>query len=351
MSLAGAASIASWSCHWRATFGIPCGVMLRHPLHVLLALAALGFCAGCQSNLAQLNEPALFDLVGHTQELPTATETAQAPDISPLPRLPLAPAGEAGPSNDRDWIPEHRILASATREGDKLNVKNVRHAEFFSYRDCLVDYDDRTYDLAQLQSVDFIMIPFNESRALAHTLLSFGFANGDYLGVSVEVRLERGESYSPTLGLFGQFELIYVVADERDLIRVRTEYRNVDVLVYRTKATPDQARHLLVDVMKRVNKLHDKPEYYDTFSNNCTTNIVRHINKLAPDSIPSDYRVLLPGFADNLAYELGLIDNSRPFAEVKQRARVNDLALRYKDDPHFSQRIRGEPVRQASREP
>jgi Domain of unknown function (DUF4105) len=323
--------------------------MVRSLLAVALALAALPLCTGCRASLSQVNEPARLDLVSHSQELPTDVETIQAPALPPLPKLPLpdlplAGTQPTGPSNDRDWIPEHRFLASATLDGERLHVKNVRNAEFFSYRDCLVDYYDRTYDLSQLQSVDFIMIPFNETRALAHTLLSFGFANGDYLGVSVEVRLERGESYSPTLGLFGQFELIYVVADERDLIRVRTEYRNVDVLVYRTKATPDQARRLLVDVMRRVNKLHDEPEHYDTLTNNCTTNIVRHINTLAPGSVPTDYRVLLPGFADNLAYELGLIDNSRPFAEVKQRARVNDLALRYKDDPHFSQRIRGERV-------
>ncbi|MCI0358979.1 MAG: DUF4105 domain-containing protein, partial [Planctomycetaceae bacterium] len=306
---------------------------------------ALPLCAGCRSNLAQVDDPLPLSLVSHAQELPTGAETAKPPALPPLPKLPLPGTEPSGPTNDRDWIAEHRVLASATLDGSQLHVKNVRNAEFFSYRDCLVDYYDRTYDLSQIQSVDFIMIPFNETRALAHTLLSFGFANGDYVGVSVEVRLERGESYSPTLGLFGQFELIYVVADERDLIRVRTEYRNVDVLVYRTKATPDQARRLLVDVMRRVNKLHDQPEYYDTLTNNCTTNIVRHINTLAPDSIPTDYRVLLPGFADNLAYELGLIDNSRPFAEVKQRARVNDLALRYKDDPRFSQRIRGERVR------
>lgn len=293
----------------------------------------------------------MLDLVGHAEHLPTSQPIVQAPPLLPLSALPIGGAQSSGPTNDRDWIPEHRVLASATLENNKLHVKNVRNAEFFSYRDCLVDYYDRTYDLAQLQSVDFIMIPFNESRALAHTLLSFGFANGDYLGVSVEVRLERGESYSPTMGLFGQFELIYVVADERDLVRVRTEYRNVDVLIYRTKATPDQSRKLLVDVMRRVNKLHDEPEFYDTLSNNCTTNIVRHINTLSPGSIPSDYRVLLPGFADNLAYELGLIDNSRPFDEVKRRARINELALRYKHDPQFSQRIRGQSVRQASLEP
>jgi len=209
-----------------------------------------------------------------------------------------------------------------------------------------VDYYDQTYDLSQLKSVDFVMIPFNDARYLAHTMLSFGFENGDYVGVSVEVRLEKGESYDAAIGLFNQFELIYVVADERDLIRVRTEYRDVDVLIYPTKATPEQGRKLFADIMKRVNKLKDEPEYYDTLSNNCTTNIVQHINTLTPDAIPHDFRVLLPGYADNLAYDLGLIDNSVPFAEARRRARVNDLALRYRDDLHFSQRIRGQDVPQ-----
>ncbi len=277
---------------------------------------------------------------------PTADATAESPAASSQRGSvrSLFGGGSPVPSNDHDWVAEHQKLAYARLQGNQLQIENVRHAEFFSYRDCLVEYDNRTYDLSQLRTVDFVMVPFNESPALAHTMLSFGFADGEYLGVSVEVRLEKGESYSPTLGLFGQFELIYVIADERDLIRVRTEYRDVDVLVYRTNATPEQARRLLVDVMRRVNKLHDEPEFYDTLSNNCTTNIVRHINTLAPGSIPSDYRILLPGFADQLAYDLGLIDRSRPFAEVRKRARINDLALRYKDDPQVSQRIRGERV-------
>jgi hypothetical protein len=311
---------------------------------VAAGLALCAAAAGCQANLARVNQSGPLAQALHLAESPRGATAAAAGEVPLLPRLPLLAPHQSGPTNDRDWVPEHQVLAHAEIDGDRLTVHNVRNCEFFSYRDCLVDHYDKTYDLSQLQSVDFIMVPFNETPALAHTMLSFGFANGEYLGISVEVRLERGESYSPTLGLLGQFELIYVVADERDLIRVRTEYRNVDVLVYRTKATPQMARRLLVEVMQRVNKLHDEPEYYDTLSNNCTTNIVRHINQLVPGSVPSDIRVLLPGFADNLAWELGLIDNSRPFDEVKRRARVNELALRYKEDPHFSQRIRGERV-------
>jgi hypothetical protein len=248
------------------------------------------------------------------------------------------------PSNDRDWIVEHKVLASAEMKGEQVTVHNVRDAEFFTYRDCLVDYYDKTFAINDVQSVDFIVIPFNEQRALAHTLLSFGFADGERLGVSVEVRLERGEEYHPATGLLGQFELMYVVASEKDLIRVRTEHRKCDVYAYRGQATPQQCQTLLIDVLRRVNQLHDKPELYDSISNNCTTNIVQHINRLVPGKIPQDYRVLLPGFSDQLAYDLKLIDTSLPFEEVKRRARVNDLALKYRDDPNFSARIRGERV-------
>jgi hypothetical protein len=248
------------------------------------------------------------------------------------------------PSNDRDWIVEHKVLASAEMKGEQVTIHNVRDADFYTYRDCLVDYYDKTFAISDVQNVDFVVVPFNEQRALAHTLLSFGFADGDRVGVSVEVRLERGEEYHPASGLLGQFELIYVVASEKDLIRVRTEHRKCDVYAYRSVATPQQCQQLLIDMLRRVNQLRDKPELYDSISNNCTTNIVQHINHLAPGKVPQDYRVLLPGFSDQLAYDLKLIDTSLPFEEVKRRARVNDLVQKYRDDPNFSARIRGERV-------
>jgi len=316
---------------------------MPRPLVILLALLALH--AGCASvRPQQANKPAeaalasyLTDIVPPKLDLPDW----QAPQLD----LSFLDPEARKPSNDRDWVEEQRVLASAHIDGDKVHIKNVRNAEFFSYRDCLVDYYDKTYDLTKIQTVDFVMIPFANNKAIAHTLLSFGFEGGDYVGVSVEVRLEKGESYNATVGLLGQFELMYVVADERDLLPVRPEYRNVDVLLYRTKATPAQARSLFVDVMQRVNQLHDHPEFYDTLRNNCTTNIVRHINKLAPERIPYDYRVLLPGYADSLAYELGLIDNTLPFDEVRRRAVVSDRILAHKADARFSQLIRGEKLR------
>jgi hypothetical protein len=171
-------------------------------------------------------------------------------------------------------------------------------------------------------------------------MLSFGFGQGTYLGVSAEIRVERGESYSAALGLARQFELTYVLADERDLLPVRVKHRKADVYIYRTTATPQQSQAMFKDVMARVNQLAQTPEFYDTLSNNCTTNIVRHVNALRPDRVPYDARVLLPGYADQLAYELGLLDNRLPFKEMKRRAWANERIVKYENSPDFSARIR-----------
>ena len=171
-------------------------------------------------------------------------------------------------------------------------------------------------------------------------MLSFGFAGNDYLAVSVEIRRERGEEYQTLAGFFRQYELIYVVGDERDLIKLRTNYRKDDVYIYRTRATHEQIRRMFVDVFQRVNKLCQEPEFYNTLGNNCTTNIVRHVDNLWPDRVPYDYRVMLPGLTAKLAFDLGLLETDVSFEETKQRAWINDLAQQYADSPDFSARIR-----------
>jgi len=236
--------------------------------------------------------------------------------------------------------PEQARLATAEFDGDRVTVYNIRNCRYPTAENPVVEYFDKTFDLGELDSVDFITVPFPDLPGVGHTMLSFGFGGQDYVAVSVEIRREKGEEYSPWRGFLRQYELIYVVGDERDLIRLRTEHDMNDVHVYRTRATPAQARELFEDVMQRVNQLAERPEFYHTLANNCTTNIRQHINRLSPDRIPYDYRVLLPGHSDKLAYELGLLDTDTSFEETKRRARVNYLAYVHRDDPDFSVKIR-----------
>lgn len=244
------------------------------------------------------------------------------------------------PSNDRDWSPDLAILPFADVGEDKVTVRNIRHCAYESDSDYAVNYYDKQFDLRKTRGVDFIIVPFKDTPSLAHTMLSFGFEDGEHVVVSAEARLEKGEKYSPILGELRQYELMYVVADERDAILRRTKHRDADVYVYRTIATPEQTRVLFLDVMQRVNELAEVPEFYDTLSNNCTTNIVRHLNRIRPGRVPYDVRALLPGFSDGLAYEIGLLDTSLPFQEARRRARVTEIANQSADSPHFSALIR-----------
>jgi hypothetical protein len=244
------------------------------------------------------------------------------------------------PSNDRDWTPEEAVLARADFRGNRVTVHNIRDCRWRTLDDFALSYYDRTFDLDKLRGVDFVVVPFNEMPSIGHTMLSFDFADGDCLAVSVEIRRERGEAFSDIKGFFRQYELMYVVATERDVIGRRVDCDLCDVYLYHSTATPKQARELFVDVMRRVNKLDREPEFYNTLTNNCTTNIRNHINHLNPDRVPYDYRVLLPGYSDRLAYDLGLIEPHGSFEETRLRARVNYLAYLHRDDPDFSRAIR-----------
>jgi hypothetical protein len=245
------------------------------------------------------------------------------------------------PSNERDWSPDQAKLPKAEFQGNSVTVRNVRNCRYRTADEYDVQWYDKTYDLTKLDEVDFIVVPFPEMPSGAHTFLSFGFEGKEYVAVSVEVRKQRGDpGFSVERSLVKPYEIMYVVGDERDLIGLRTNYRLDDVYVYRTTASPLAAQALFRDVMERVNGLAEKPEFYNVATNNCTTNVRRHVNDISPDRVPYNVDVLLPGYADKLAYDSGLIEKHGTFEQTKAAARVNRLAYVHRDDPDFSQKIR-----------
>jgi len=244
------------------------------------------------------------------------------------------------PSNDRDWEPDLARLARAEIDGDRVRIRNIRNCDYRSADDFTVRYHDRTFDLSKLRSVDYIISYWGEVRAMAHTFLTFGFEGGDHVAVSIEARREKGEQYGPVAGLFKQFELIYVVGEERDLIRVRTNFRNERVYLYPTRITPAEARLLFLDYLGRVNDLAESPEFYCTIGSNCTTNLVDHLNVLPRLHIPYQMKILLNGYTDELAYERGEVRKKRPFEEWREAHAISEVAKRCGDDADFSRRIR-----------
>lgn len=244
------------------------------------------------------------------------------------------------PSNDRDWAADQAVLPWAEIDGREIRVHNIRNATYRTAGDYDVAWYDKTYHLDRLESLWFIVEPFAGWEGPAHTFVSFGFAGGEYLAVSVEIRKEKGEEFSVWKGLLRQYEIMYVLGDERDLIKLRSNFRGDDVYVYPVRAPREGMERMLLAMLGRANRLRERPEHYNTLTSTCTTNIVRHVNQIDPERIPYRYEVFLPGFSDRLAYDLGLIDTDLPFEQARARFKINERARRWADSPDFSTRIR-----------
>lgn len=254
-----------------------------------------------------------------------------------------AATGEAvfqPPSHDRLWRLEQAVLPYVVMDRKRVTVHNVRQCRWRSEESKEVRHTDWEFAWEDVQGVDFVVVPFRDMPLLAHTMLSFRLADGRCLVLSVEARLERGEEYSLVGGAARQFELIYVLGDEPDLYGLRAEIRRDDVYLYETRASGADAARLLRDVLERVQQLAAQPEYYDSLTNNCTSNLVHHLNRTRLGQLPADWRSQLPGQSDRLAYSLGLLKTTLPFEETRRRAWISSRIRQHLGDPAFSQRIR-----------
>jgi len=244
-------------------------------------------------------------------------------------------------SNDRDWQPDVSVTPHATVNGDLVTIHGVRNFDYRSESDFTPRWEDRTYDLRKLDSADIIAVYWSD-KAVAHIMVSFGFQDEDYLAVSIETRKEKGESYSTLAGFFRRYELHYVVADERDVIRVRTTYRQPqeDVYIYRTRTPQRNIRRSFLDYLQAMNDMCVHPRFYNTLTTNCTTTVLMH-TRMNPESPPMSWKILLSGYLPDYLYELGRIDTAKPFADLEKLSRVNERAQAAdKDDASFSQRLR-----------
>jgi hypothetical protein len=244
------------------------------------------------------------------------------------------------PSNDRAWQTDVDRTAWAEISGDSVTIHNVRNFRYRSEFDYQPNWETRSYDLSRIQGAD-IFITFWGSPWIAHPIVSFAFADGQHVAFSVETRKVTGQEYSAVKGFFRQYELIYIVADERDVVRLRTNYRTgEEVYLYHTTATDAAARAIFLDYLKGLNALHETPQFYNALTSNCTTNIRVH-SSAATAALPRwDWRLLLNGKSDEFAYENGRLAGDLPFEELKARAHINDAARAADQDADFSARIR-----------
>jgi hypothetical protein len=241
-------------------------------------------------------------------------------------------------SNKGDWQPDLAVLPMADISGNTVTIHNIRNCDYRTETDFDVRHYDKTFNLDDLRTVDLYLVTWG-SPHIAHTMVSFGFSSGDFVCFSIETRKQKGQGYSALKGLFRQFTITYIVADERDLVRLRTNYRKDELArLYRIRMTPEQGRRLFLDYLRRANNLAAHAEWYNAVSDNCTTAI--RTQRAADERQPWDWRMLINGHLDELLYERGTIATNLPFAELKEKCLINARAQAADKDPDFSKRIR-----------
>lgn len=245
------------------------------------------------------------------------------------------------PQLHRDWRPEVAVLPRAYVSGDDVRIVGVRDFSYRSVSDFTPRYLEREVKLSSLAGVDFY-ISYWMPGPVGHTFLSFTFQDAEPISISIEARPESHEGFAPVGSLFKQFELIYVVGEERDVVGVRTNHRGEDVYLYRIQTTPENARQLFLIYLERINELAEKAEFYHLLSNNCTLNIVRYANAVGPAGARFDIRHYLNGLFDSYLYQRQLLDGSMPLEDLRRQGQINRAAQAAGAAEDFSERIRAQ---------
>ncbi len=241
--------------------------------------------------------------------------------------------------NDRIWSPDVAVLPWAEIDGDRLVVHNIRCCDYRSETDFTVRHRDDTFDLSRLTGVDLFHVYWG-SPSIAHTMLSFGFDDGRQLCLSVETRREQGEVYDALKGFFRQYELMYVFADETDLVKLRTNHRGETVYMYPLMVPIEGARAVLVEYLNAATDLRENPQWYNALTDNCTTTLIGHSRRTATPEARFDWRWILNGHLHEVMHERGTIDSSVPLDELRSRCLINDRAVACPDGADFSRHIR-----------
>jgi len=245
------------------------------------------------------------------------------------------------PSHERDWSPDQAVMPNVEfLDKGKIQIKNIRNIHYRTTRDYDLRYYDREIDIDDLDSAWLAISPFSGFGA-AHAFLSFGFKDGTFIAVSIEIRRKKGKRFSPLKAFMRQFEMMYVLADELDVIRVRTNCIKYTVRLFPVQSEKKRIQAVFLDIMKRTNKLYEEPEFYNTLWNNCTTNIIKHTRRFSDKPIPIwNIRYLLPESLDKIAYRLNIIDTHLPYEAAREHFDITPHAQAAEGEPDFSNAIR-----------
>lgn len=244
------------------------------------------------------------------------------------------------PALDRDWEIDQKILPEVVFSWTQIDIKNMRNFAYSSETEYEANYYNQTINIESVESLYYIIEPFSEYDGPAHTMFSFGLSDGSYVIVSAEIRKEKGESFDPFKWISREYELVYMIWNENDFVKLRANQRKDDVIMYPIKTTQEKIQKLFTSMLHRSNELSKKPEFYNTITQNCATSILSHVNELREENIPWSKEALFPSHSDKIIYDLGLIDTKLSLEEARKYYQINELSEKFWEDKNYSEKIR-----------
>lgn len=244
------------------------------------------------------------------------------------------------PSLERNWENDQKILAEISFSGSGVEIKNMRDFEYSSENEYIEKYYDKKINIDDLQSLDYIIEPFSDFDGPAHTMFSFGLKNGEYIVISAEIRKEKWESFSPIKWIMREYEMVYMIGSETDFVKLRANYRKDEVILYPINTPKEKIQKLFISMLERADELNNKPEFYNTLTQNCTTSILGHVNDLREEKIPWSFEALLPSHSDKVIYDLWLIDTELSLEEARKYYQINELSEQFWEAENYSEKIR-----------
>jgi len=238
------------------------------------------------------------------------------------------------------WSTDQAILPEIRIAGKEVDIRNIRNFSYRTKHDYEPGYRNQTFDLRKLKRTHLVLESISSLKGFAHVFFSFEFSNNQFVAISIEIRKRKKERYSPYLGLLRHFRLMYVIADEKDVIKLRTNHRRDKVYVYPLNLDVPSSQKLFIDMLTRAKKLNHEPEFYNTFFNACATNLVRHLNQVLINPLPSSLKAVFPSRFDKFLYEHGLIDTGLSYKSARKKFFVNGRAEKNADSADFSVKIR-----------
>ncbi len=182
-------------------------------------------------------------------------------------------------------------------------------------------------DLNQVKSVDLVHIEPSDEDERHQLALSFGFKDDSFLAVKLIASGSSDADYSLAKALIGGHKLSFIIGSEAAVIGRHSHKKGDKVYLYKVYENELFARDLLHALTTEVASLPNSLSNFSPFGRNGRNGLLHRVLETKQTDKPISVKSLMPSYGSQMAYDLHLIDTTKPFSEIQRRSLVDPSAI------------------------